>query len=108
MCSGYVVQYGDDYIVFDHGFGAHHRLMELGIRATQVSHLFISHHHYDYMGDYPRLLLTRWDQGAGKIRELEVFGPPPLVQITERMIGNDGVFGPDLISRTENQCSIDV
>jgi ribonuclease Z len=108
MCSGYVVKCDDDYIVFDHGFGAHHRLMELGVKATQVSHLFISHHHYDHMGDYPRLLLTRWDQGAGKIPELEVFGPTPLKDITNRIIGDDGVFGPDLISRTQNQCSIDV
>jgi len=108
MCSGYVVQCGGDCIVFDHGFGAHHRMLELGIAATQVSHLFISHHHYDHMGDYARLLLTRWDQGAGKVPELEVFGPAPLKRITERMIGDDGVFGPDLISRTENQCSIDV
>jgi ribonuclease Z len=108
MCSGYVVEHGGEYIVFDHGFGAHQRLMELGISATQVSHLFLSHHHYDHMGDYPRLLLTRWDQGAGGIAELEVFGPPPLKLITERMIGDDGVFGPDLISRTQNQCSIDV
>ena len=108
MCSGYVVQCDEDYIVFDHGFGAHHRLMELGIRATQVSHLFLSHHHYDHMGDYPRLLLTRWDQGAGKLGELEVYGPPPLVEITQRLIGDDGAFGPDLISRTQNQASIDV
>lgn len=108
MCSGYVVQCGGDYIVFDHGFGAHHRLIELGIKATQVSHLFISHHHYDHMGDYPRLLLTRWDQGSGKIPELEVFGPAPLKQITERLIADDGAFGPDLVSRTQNQCSLDV
>lgn len=108
MCSGYLVKCGDDFIVFDHGFGAHHRLMELGVRATQVNHLFLSHHHYDHMGDYPRLLLTRWDQGAGKLPELEVFGPPPLKDITRRIIDDDGVFGPDLISRTQNQCSIDV
>ncbi len=108
MCSGYVVQVGGDHIVFDHGFGAHHRLLELGIRASQVTHAFFSHHHYDQMGDYPRLLLTRWDQGAGKIPELEVFGPPPLSLITERLIADDGVFGPDLISRTQNQASIDV
>jgi ribonuclease BN (tRNA processing enzyme) len=108
MCSGYVVRIGDDYLVFDHGFGAHHRLLELGIPATRVSHAFFSHHHYDHMGDYPRLLLTRWDQGAGRIPELHVYGPPPLKQITERLIGDDGVFGPDLISRTQNQASIDV
>ena len=108
MCSGYVARIGDEYLVFDHGFGAHHRLLELGIPATQVSHLFISHHHYDHMGDYPRLLLTRWDQGAGKIKELEVYGPPPLKAITARLIDDDGAFGPDLISRTRNQASIDV
>ncbi|MET4578123.1 MBL fold metallo-hydrolase [Ottowia thiooxydans] len=108
MCSGYLVQLNNQYIVFDHGFGAHHRLLELGIKPTQISHLFISHHHYDHMGDYPRLLLTRWDQGAGKIPELEVYAPAPLRQITETMIGDEGVFGPDLISRTQNQCSIDV
>jgi len=108
MCSGYVLRVGDEYLVFDHGFGAHHRLLELGIPATEVSHVFLSHHHYDHMGDYPRLLLTRWDQGAGKIKELDVYGPPPLKRITERLLDDDGVFGPDLISRTENQCSIDV
>jgi len=35
MCSGYVIETGEDVIVFDHGFGAHHRLLELGIPATR-------------------------------------------------------------------------
>jgi ribonuclease BN (tRNA processing enzyme) len=108
MCSGYVVETGGEYIVFDHGFGAHHRLLELGIHATQVSHAFFSHHHYDHIGDYPRLLLTRWDQGAGRVPELRVYGPPGLELITKRLIDDDGAFGLDLISRTRNQASIDV
>ncbi len=28
MCSGYVVETGDDVLVFDHGFGVHHRLLD--------------------------------------------------------------------------------
>ena len=108
MCSGYLVQVGDDHIVFDHGFGAHHRLLELGVRATQISHAFFSHHHYDHIGDYPRLLLTRWDQAAGSGEELEVYGPPGLELITQRLIADDGAFGLDLISRTKNQASLDV
>jgi ribonuclease BN (tRNA processing enzyme) len=106
MCSGYVVELGDDVIVFDHGFGAHHRLLELGIPATRVTHFFCSHLHYDHMGDYPRLLLTRWDQGAGKIPELKVYGPPPIKQVTAALFERDGAFGPDLIARTENLCSV--
>ena len=108
MCSGYLIRTGSDVMVFDHGFGAHHRLLELGVAATEVTHAFFSHHHYDHMGDYPRLLLTRWDQGAGKIPELNVYGPPGIARITERLIADDGAFGPDLISRTCNQASIDV
>ena len=108
MCSGYLVRVGSDAMLFDHGFGAHHRLLELGVAATEVTHAFFSHHHYDHMGDYPRLLLTRWDQGAGKVRELNVYGPPGIAAITERLIADDGAFGPDLISRTRNQASLDV
>jgi ribonuclease BN (tRNA processing enzyme) len=107
-CSGYLVRVGTDCLVFDHGFGAHHRLLELGVAATDVSHAFFSHHHYDHIGDYPRLLLTRWDQGAGRVPELEVFGPPGMKVITQRLIADDGVFGLDLISRTRNQAILDV
>lgn len=108
MCSGYLLQVGADHLVFDHGFGAHQRLLELGREATDVSHAFFSHHHYDHIGDYPRLLLTRWDQGAGRVPELNVYGPPGLKRITERLIADDGAFGLDLISRTQNQASLDV
>jgi ribonuclease Z len=107
-CSGYLIEAGRDRIVFDHGFGAYHRLLELGVPITDISHVFFSHHHYDHMGDYARLVLTRWDQGAGKIPDLRIYGPPPLALITERLFGRDGAFGPDIISRTENEASLDV
>ena len=106
MCSGYVVEIGKDVIVFDHGFGAHHRLLELGISPTQVTHFFCSHLHYDHMGDYPRLLLTRWDQGAGLIPDLKVYGPPPFRQVTAALFEEGGAFYPDLVARTEHMCSV--
>ena len=108
MCSGYVVETGNDAIVFDHGFGAHHRLMQLGITAQQVTHLFFTHLHYDHCGDYARLVLTRWDQGAGRCGELPVFGPPPLARMTQQLFAADGVFGPDLIARTRHDCSLGI
>ncbi|MGH7486110.1 MAG: MBL fold metallo-hydrolase [bacterium] len=108
MCSGYLIESGDDHILLDHGFGAHHRLLEAGVRATAITHLFLSHLHYDHCGDYARLVLTRWDQGVGRIPELEVFGPSPLARMTDQLFARDGVYGPDLISRTEHQCSLDI
>ncbi len=108
MCSGYAVDVGKDLILFDHGFGSHHRMLEAGIRATEVTHLFLSHLHYDHCGDYPRLVLTRWDQGAGQIPELKVYGPPPLAAMTGQLFGSAGVFGPDLTSRTQHECSLGI
>jgi ribonuclease Z len=108
MCSGYVVEIGEDVLAFDHGFGAHHRLMELGIPATRVTHLFLSHLHYDHCGDYPRLVMTRWDHGVGRIPELKVYGPPPLQQMTDRLFGPEGAFEPDLTSRIKHECSLGI
>ena len=28
--------------------------------------MLVTHGHYDHMGDYARLVLTRWDQAAGQ------------------------------------------
>lgn len=108
MSSGYVVEIGDDVIVIDHGFGAHHRLLELGIPATRVTHLFFSHLHYDHCGDYARMVLTRWDQGAGQVGDLKVYGPAPLARMTEQLFSPDGVYGPDLTARTHHDCSLGI
>lgn len=106
--SGYLIEAGGDVIVMDHGPGTEHRLLEAGHHPTDVTHLFISHMHYDHMMDYPRLLLQRWDMGAGKIPELKVYGPQPLKRITDRIIGEDSVFGLDIESRVSHQASKDV
>lgn len=106
--SGYLVEIGDDVIVLDHGPGAAHRLLEAGCHPTRVTHAFLSHLHYDHIMDYPRLLLQRWDMGAGKIPELNVYGPSPLRRVTERLIGEDGAFGLDIHSRVTHQASLDV
>jgi ribonuclease Z len=108
MSSGYVVETGDDVILFDHGSGAYHRMLEAGIMPTRVSHVFFSHLHYDHCVDYARLLLSRWDQGADKTPELKVFGPPHMERMTELLIGPEGAFGPDLEARIKHQMSVDV
>jgi ribonuclease BN (tRNA processing enzyme) len=104
--SGYLFEVGSDLIVMDHGPGAHHRLIESGYRAVDVSHVFISHLHYDHCMDYPRIVLQRWDQGAGRIPDLKVYGPPPIARMTELLFGEDGVYGPDIRARIEHESSV--
>lgn len=108
MGSGYIVRIGSDVIVLDHGPGSHHRLLETGTKATDITHAFFTHLHYDHFVDFPRLVLTRWDAGAGLIPELKVYGPSPIRRSIDRLIGPDGAFGPDLEARTNWDSSLHV
>ena len=105
--SSYLVETGGDVIVLDHGTGSHHRLLESGHRAVDVTHAFFTHLHYDHCMDYGRLVLQRWDQGADLIPDLEVYGPAPIRRMTDLLFGVDGVYGPDIRARIEHQSSID-
>ena len=107
MSSGYMVEVGDDVILFDHGPGSHHRMLEAGIRAVDVTHAFFSHLHYDHCLDYGRLLMPSWDQSDGHLPELKAYGPPFLARMTELLIGEDGVFGPDIEARCKHQLSVE-
>jgi ribonuclease BN (tRNA processing enzyme) len=105
--SAYLIEVGDDLIVMDHGPGAHHRLLESGHRAVDVKHAFFTHLHYDHCMDYGRLVLQRWDQGADRIPDLNVYGPPPIERMTDLLFGEEGVYGPDIRARIRHQSSID-
>lgn len=106
--AGYLIEMEQDVILFDHGPGTHHRLLQCGRRATDVTHVFFSHLHYDHCMDYPRLVLQRWDQGAGRIAELNVYGPSPLARMTELLFSRDGVFAADIAARIGHESSLDV
>ena len=94
-------------IVWDHGPGAHHRLLQSGHRSVDVTHAFFTHLHYDHCMDYGRLVLQRWDQGADRIADLNVYGPPPIARMTEQLFGADGIYGPDIRARIEHKSSQD-
>jgi ribonuclease Z len=106
--SGYLIEAGSDVLVFDHGPGAHHRLIESGHRAVNVTHAFFSHLHYDHCMDYGRLVLQRWDQGAGRVADLQVYGPTPIARMTEQLFGSDGIYAGDIAARTQHRSSLDV
>ena len=101
MSPGYLVEVGQRKILFDCGPGAYHRLLEAGVKPTEITDIFFTHLHYDHCLDYIRLLMTRWDQGAGRIPELNVHGPVHTARMTELIVGESGIFGPDLAARTE-------
>lgn len=108
MSAGYLLRTETRTIVFDCGPGVCHRLLEAGVRPQDVTDVFITHLHYDHCLDLVRLLLTHWDQGAGRVPALNVYGPPPIARMVDTIVGDDGLFGADLRARTRLQMSVDV
>lgn len=96
--SGYLLEMGDDVILFDCGGGVFDNLLRSGRKPSDITHLFFSHLHSDHMMDYARLVHAAWDEGGTPIR---VFGPPPIATITEGYFGPNGVLSHDLRARTE-------
>ena len=100
--SSYLVTLGEETLLFDCGPGCVRRLLEKGVSPTRITHLFLTHLHYDHCVDYGYLVLSRWDQGVGKIPELSAYGPPNTDRMTQLLFGESGVFGSDLAGRTEH------
>ena len=106
--AGYLVETDRRKILFDFGPGAYNRMLEAGVRAVDVTDVFLTHLHYDHCLDVIRLVMTRWDQGAGRIPELNIFGPAYTARMIEGIVGEQGIFAPDLEARTELPMSRDV
>ena len=100
--SSYLVDLDEEILLFDCGPFCVRRLLERGVSTTDISTLFLTHLHYDHCVDYGHLVLSRWDQGVGQIPDLNVYGPSPTRQMTERLFGEAGVYAPDLAARTEH------
>ena len=100
--SSYLLRVGGETLLFDCGPACVRRLLEKGINPREISQLFLTHLHYDHCVDYGYLVLTRWDQGVGKIPDLVVCGPAPLARMTQQLFGEEGVYGPDLAARTQH------
>lgn len=97
--SAYVVDTGNDLVMFDCGPAATHKLVKSGLFPTSIDHLFFTHHHFDHDADYPCFLLCRWDQSIGEEETLTVRGPTLTREITEGIIGENGVFAHDWKAR---------
>jgi ribonuclease BN (tRNA processing enzyme) len=103
--SSWLVDLGEQRILFDCGPAATQKLARHGFSPTQIDDLFFTHHHFDHDADYPAFALSRWDQGAELIPDLRVHGPWPTAEVTEALFGDRGAFRFDIQARVNNRSS---
>ena len=73
--AGFAVRAGDDVVLLDLGFGNVRQLARGGIRAEEVSDVFLSHLHPDHCGDLPALLFVLHGGTSPQAKRLRVWGP---------------------------------
>ena len=79
--------------------------MRAGKRAVDLNTVFFTHLHTDHCLDYPRLVHSRWDQGAGQIPDLQVYAPEYMQRMSDLLFGEMGVYHNDLDGRMNSEGS---
>jgi len=95
--SATALQIGDACLLFDTGRGAVLQLVRAGIPVERVHPVFITHHHYDHIGDLADVILTGWLQG--RRRALRIVGPPGTTSIVTALL--DRVYEKDIAFRSQ-------
>ena len=104
--SAYVVQAGDEKLLFDCGPATTWKLARNGISTTDINDVFFTHHHFDHDADFPTFILTRWDQMIPRDTTLNVYGPRLTEEFTNGILDeNTGLFAHDWIARVNHPAS---
>ena len=70
----YLLKVGDDVVVLDTGPGTLRRLLQMGIRHEQVTHLLYSHNHLDHSGELAPWLFTSRVSASARTTPLTIAG----------------------------------
>ena len=96
-----LVEVGNDKFIVDAGRGAMQRLCQLGIPFSEITGIFLTHHHSDHVVGFPDLWLTGWiGRPWGKRNQpLQVWGPEGTRQMMEHL---PQAFAVDIRVRSKN------
>jgi len=84
QASALLIEAGDDKLLFDAGWGVMTQLVHAGVQLQQIDPVFITHHHYDHIGNLGEFLLTAWYYGRRE--PLTVYGPLGTAEIITALL----------------------
>ena len=90
--SSLLIEIDDHKLLFDTGRGVTTQLLQTGTTPQAVDGVFITHHHYDHIGNLGEFLLTAWHNG--RTTPLPVYGPPGTAEIVNALLNH--VYARDI------------
>jgi ribonuclease BN (tRNA processing enzyme) len=81
QASALLIEVDEAKLLFDAGRGITGQLLKAGHTPQQINPIFITHHHYDHIGNLGDLLLTAWHNG--RETPTDIYGPPGTAKIIE-------------------------
>jgi ribonuclease Z len=90
--SSLLIEVGNEKLLFDAGRCVTTQLLNAGIQAQKVNPIFVTHHHFDHIGNLGDLLLTMWHNE--RTSQIDIFGPNGTSEIVAALFGQ--VFKRDI------------
>jgi ribonuclease BN (tRNA processing enzyme) len=77
VCAGNLLESDGVRLLLDCGNGVLFRMAQLGIDWRAITHVALTHFHYDHVGDLPAIIIAfRWGQMPPRTEPLTIIGPP--------------------------------
>ena len=93
VASAHLVEAGDVRLLLDCGSGAVHRMANLGVDWSGITHVALTHFHADHIADLPLLIMGwRWGQLPPRREPVTVYGPVGPGALMERMASVYGAW----------------
>jgi len=97
-----LIRFGGDNLLFDTGRGVVKQLVRAGVAPAEVNPVFVTHHHYDHIGDLHDVILSSWL--AGRQQALRIFGPPETRRIVNALLTQ--IYDKDIEFRDQGEPAI--
>lgn len=95
MASTVLIKAAGHKFLVDAGRGVTTRLVQCSVNPEDIDRLFITHLHFDHIGNLGELLLSMWNNG--RIRPLQIYGPKGIAAIIDALLAQ--VYLPDILFR---------
>jgi ribonuclease BN (tRNA processing enzyme) len=96
VAAAHLVECGEVRLLLDCGSGAVHRMANLGLAWSDITHVALTHFHADHIADLPLLVMGwRWGQLPARTAPVTIYGPVGTGALLERMAA---VYGSWLLA----------